>query len=151
MSSQQLPDVATMTQAYLSRNSDYDGVFFTGVQTTGIFCRPICKAKSPLPKNVKFFATGPDAIHAGFRPCKMCRPMDRAGEAPPWIKPVLDAVDSAPSHRWKDEELLQLGVDPVRARRWFKNKIFHLRSQSINGTPNTWWSTCSYTLSTGRI
>lgn len=52
----------------------YDGLFYYAVKTTGIFCRPSCKAKPPLKKNVIFFETSSDAINAGYRPCKMCRP-----------------------------------------------------------------------------
>jgi Adenosine deaminase len=51
-----------------------DGLFFYAVKTTGIFCRPSCKAKTPAEKNVLFFDTAHAAIAAGFRPCKLCRP-----------------------------------------------------------------------------
>ena len=51
----------------------YDGVFFCAVKTTGIYCKPSCKAR-PLRKNVVFFESATQAEEAGFRPCKRCRP-----------------------------------------------------------------------------
>ena len=53
---------------------NYDGLFYYAVKTTGIFCRPSCKAKAPLKKNTIFFDNIEDALKDGFRPCKMCRP-----------------------------------------------------------------------------
>ena len=54
-------------------DSDYDGLFFYGVKTTGIFCRPSCRSKTPKRDNVCFFASAAKARAAGFRPCKRCR------------------------------------------------------------------------------
>lgn len=54
-------------------DSDYDGLFFYGVKTTGIFCRPSCRSKTPKRDNVYFFANAEQARTAGFRPCKRCR------------------------------------------------------------------------------
>ena len=51
------------------RDASYEGIFFVGVKTTGIFCRPICSARKPLRKNVEFFPGKSEALHAGFRPC----------------------------------------------------------------------------------
>lgn len=52
----------------------YDGVFFVCVKTTGIFCRPSCKARTPYRKNITFCDTAEEALQAGFRACKRCRP-----------------------------------------------------------------------------
>jgi AraC family transcriptional regulator, regulatory protein of adaptative response / methylphosphotriester-DNA alkyltransferase methyltransferase len=60
--------------AVVSCDKAYDGQFFYGVETTGIFCHPSCKAKTPLRANVIFFANADNAVKAGFRPCKKCRP-----------------------------------------------------------------------------
>jgi AraC family transcriptional regulator of adaptative response / methylphosphotriester-DNA alkyltransferase methyltransferase len=68
-----IPD-HTKWQAVVSCNKDYDGLFLYGVTTTGIFCRPSCRAKTPIRKNVVFFVTPEAALNAGFRPCKKCRP-----------------------------------------------------------------------------
>lgn len=61
-------------QASLACDAAYDGRFFYGVKTTGIFCRPSCKSKSPKRENVIFFDTAEQARHDGLRPCKRCRP-----------------------------------------------------------------------------
>ncbi|HEY5576523.1 MAG TPA: Ada metal-binding domain-containing protein [Clostridiaceae bacterium] len=54
--------------------SEQDGVFFYGVKTTGIFCRPSCRSREPKRENVEFFDSAQDAEISGFRPCKRCRP-----------------------------------------------------------------------------
>ena len=61
-------------QSVLQRDADADGQFVFAVQTTGIFCRPSCRAKHALRKNVRFFADAGQALAAGFRPCKRCQP-----------------------------------------------------------------------------
>jgi AraC family transcriptional regulator of adaptative response / methylphosphotriester-DNA alkyltransferase methyltransferase len=61
-------------QAVIECDKSYDGLFFYGVVTTGVFCRPSCRSKSPLRNNVLFFNGLDDAVKAGFRPCKKCRP-----------------------------------------------------------------------------
>jgi AraC family transcriptional regulator of adaptative response/methylated-DNA-[protein]-cysteine methyltransferase len=60
--------------AVRSRNPEFDGVFYFGVQTTGIFCRPSCSSRSPKRENVSFFATPAEAEVAGFRACLRCKP-----------------------------------------------------------------------------
>ena len=65
-----------MQRAYLERDSSYDGLFYLGVRTTGIFCWPTCPARKPLAKNVEYFATAKEAIAAGYRPCTL--PADAA-------------------------------------------------------------------------
>ena len=57
-----------------ARDRRFDGVFFTGVHSTGIYCRPSCAAKTPKRENVRFYATAADAEAAGLRACKRCRP-----------------------------------------------------------------------------
>ena len=61
-------------QALISCDKDYDGLYFYGVKTTGIFCRPSCKSRMPIRDNVIFFHNSRKAIEMGFRPCKRCRP-----------------------------------------------------------------------------
>ena len=61
-------------QAVIRRDPQADGHFYLGVKTTGIYCRPTCSSRKPNRVNVQFFATGDEAIQAGFRPCKRCRP-----------------------------------------------------------------------------
>ena len=64
----------TMWQAVMDSNREYDGHFFYGVKTVGVYCRPSCKSRTPLRKNVRYFLSGREAEAFGFRPCKRCRP-----------------------------------------------------------------------------
>lgn len=109
-----------MYNALVEKDSAYDGVFFVGVKTTGIFCRPICSAKKPLRKNVTFHANSADALAAGYRACKRCHPMEVSGQMPEWLAELMKAVEANPSQRWKDQDLREFGVEPSRAARWFK-------------------------------
>lgn len=61
-------------QAVVNRDDAYDGLYYTGVRTTGIVCRPSCRARTPKPDNVTFYPSLEEALQAGFRPCKRCRP-----------------------------------------------------------------------------
>lgn len=61
-------------QAVINCIKSYDGLFYYGVKTTGIFCRPSCRSKTPARENAVFFDHATKAIKAGFRPCKKCRP-----------------------------------------------------------------------------
>jgi AraC family transcriptional regulator of adaptative response/methylated-DNA-[protein]-cysteine methyltransferase len=60
--------------AFAKRDKAWEGRFVAAVVTTGIYCRPGCPARLPRPQNVRFFASAQEAEHAGFRPCKRCRP-----------------------------------------------------------------------------
>ena len=70
-------------KARLSKDPRFDGTFFTAVKTTGIYCRPICPAKTPREDNVLYFASAIEAAIAGYRPCLRCRP-DSAPDSPAW-------------------------------------------------------------------
>ncbi len=75
-------DSRRLYKALTSRDSRFDGVFFTAVTSTGIYCRPICPAKTPKESNCRFFDTPQEAEQAGFRPCLRCRPELAPGSAP---------------------------------------------------------------------
>jgi O-6-methylguanine DNA methyltransferase len=70
-----LPDEAEMYRLMAARDPEAEGRFWVAVRTTGVFCRPTCPSRTPLPQNVEYHATVWDALVAGFRPCKRCRPM----------------------------------------------------------------------------
>ncbi|RKR03400.1 DNA-3-methyladenine glycosylase II [Kushneria sinocarnis] len=74
-------DFETCYQAMLSRDRRFDGWFFTGVTTTGIYCRPVCRVRQPRRENCRFFAHSAAAEQAGFRPCLRCRPERAPGLA----------------------------------------------------------------------
>ena len=69
-------------RALTAHDTRFDGVFFVGVKTTGIYCRPVCTAKTPGRKSCRFFASAALAEQAGFRPCLRCRPELAPGHAP---------------------------------------------------------------------
>ncbi|MBN6772782.1 bifunctional transcriptional activator/DNA repair protein Ada [Pseudomonas granadensis] len=115
-----LPPHAEMVRAMLERDTAYEGVFFTAVKTTGIFCRPSCTARKPKPENVEFFAHADDCLSAGYRACLRCKPLDAAAIAPDWVQRLLSAVDADPEVRWSDAQLLAEGIEPLKLRRWFK-------------------------------
>src|SRR5574339_240812 len=69
-------------EALTSRDPRFDGVFFVGVTSTGIYCRPICPVRTPQEKNCRFFQTAQETEQAGFRPCLRCRPELAPGSAP---------------------------------------------------------------------
>src|SRR3954471_444772 len=69
-------------KALLARDSRFDGIFFVGVTSTGIYCRPICPVKPPKEVNCRFYNSAQEAELAGFRPCLRCRPELAPGNAP---------------------------------------------------------------------
>ena len=109
-----------MYRALSRRDAAYEGVFFTGVKTTGIFCRPTCKAKRPRVENVEFFPTVNEALHGGYRPCLLCRPMDTIKPAPPLVERLRRTVEAAADGRVTDKDLAAMGVEPSTARRQFQ-------------------------------
>jgi len=120
MNAHDLPPRDEMMRAFMAADASYEGVFVTGVTTTGIFCRPSCSARKPKPGNVEFFSTCRDALTAGYRPCRRCEPLKPLGDSPRWLRPLLRAVDQEPTRRWLDADLRALDLDPARVRRWFK-------------------------------
>ncbi len=103
------------------KDSLYEGVFVTAVTTTGIFCRPSCRARKPKAENVVFYDTAQEALQHGYRPCKVCRPMEKPGETPDYIKLIIKELHENPCLRIRDHDLRQRGIEPNQIRRWFKN------------------------------
>src|SRR5262245_55704171 len=114
-----IPSIKEMQGAYLRKDASYDGIFFLGVRTTGIFCRPSCPARRPLAQNVDYFSSARDALFAGYRPCKRCHPLDTGGRPPEWVGRAMALFHGAET-RIKDSELQQSGIDPFRLRRYFQ-------------------------------
>ena len=107
-------------QAILDRNPAYIGRFVFAVHTTGIFCQPTCHARKPLAKHVEFFSTTQQALLAGYRPCKLCHPLETAEPVPLTIASLLAEVEADPAGRIRDDELRRRGLEPETIRRWFK-------------------------------
>jgi AraC family transcriptional regulator of adaptative response/methylated-DNA-[protein]-cysteine methyltransferase len=115
-----LPSSEVMYRAVVDHDPTFEGIFFVGVATTGIFCRPTCRVRTPKRENVEFFASTRDALHAGYRPCRRCLPLDRGRSAPPLVEQLLAAVEDEPTGRLRDVDLARRGIDPSTARRTFK-------------------------------
>jgi AraC family transcriptional regulator, regulatory protein of adaptative response / methylated-DNA-[protein]-cysteine methyltransferase len=73
-------------EAFLRRDPSWDGQFFIAVTSTGIFCRPSCPARRPKSEHIRFYDSTRDALVAGFRPCRRCRPLEDTGAAPEWVR-----------------------------------------------------------------
>jgi len=110
-------------EALLRRDPGYEGVFYVGVRTTGVFCRPTCPARKPRFENCEFFATAKAALHAGYRPCRRCRPLSHPNEVPELVRRLVEAVEREPERRWRDADFRALGVDVSTARRAFKRRF----------------------------
>lgn len=93
--------------------------FWMGVKTTGIFCRPTCTARKPKPENVEFFSNTKDAILKGYRPCKVCKPLEKLNETPKYIQEIITELEENPSLKFKDYDLVKRGIEPATMRRWF--------------------------------
>ncbi len=113
------PAIAEMDQASERKDVSYDGIFYVGVKTTGIFCLPSCPARTPLRQNREYLPDVRSALLAGYRPCKRCRPLATPNSPPRWMVQLLARVELDPSRRWTDQQLRKNGIDPVQARRYF--------------------------------
>ncbi len=94
--------------ALKAQDARFDGCFFTGVTSTGIYCRPVCRVRAPKRENCRFFALAAQAERAGFRPCLRCRPelAPRAGAFPAtavWSVQDASAMLARQAARWLDE------------------------------------------------
>ncbi len=109
--------------ALLAKDSRYEGIFYVGVKTTGIFCRPCCPAKKPKFENCEFFQTAQEALLASFRPCLRCRPLSHPNYVSDLVRTLVDAVEKNPEKRWKNSDFEGLSVDASTARRQFKKRF----------------------------
>jgi AraC family transcriptional regulator of adaptative response / DNA-3-methyladenine glycosylase II len=87
-------DHAECERARVGRDPAYDGLFFSGVRTTRIYCRPVCPVRPALARNVQFFPSAAAAEAAGFRPCLRCRP-ETAPFCPAWRGSITTAERAA--------------------------------------------------------
>ncbi len=110
-------------QALLSKNSEYEGIFYVGVVTTGVFCRPTCPARKPKFENCEFFATAKEALLASFRPCERCRPLSHPNQISPIVQMLVQAIENNPEKRWKEQDFHELSIDISTARRQFKKRF----------------------------
>jgi AraC family transcriptional regulator of adaptative response / methylphosphotriester-DNA alkyltransferase methyltransferase len=81
-------------QAIVLSDAAYDGKFYYGVITTGIYCRPSCKSRVPVKTNVKLFENSLQAIAENFRPCKRCKPDGGRLPNEEWVSQIVSAIES---------------------------------------------------------
>lgn len=117
-----LPTLDRMYQAIVEKDESFVGIFYVAVKTTGIFCRPGCPARTPFQRNVEFFQTASASLHAGYRPCLRCRPMDAGLQPPAWVRELIKRIDQSPHERITNTDLRKIGIEPEKARRTFKSR-----------------------------
>jgi AraC family transcriptional regulator of adaptative response / DNA-3-methyladenine glycosylase II len=128
------PDPAAFYSAYAARDPRFDGVFYIGVTSTRIYCRPVCTARTPRAANCRFFDSAAAAEKAHFRPCLRCRPELAPGQAP-----VDDAGRiAALVARRIDEGMLDdgAGVEEIAAQfGWSSRQIRRMMRRSLGVSP----------------
>lgn len=126
--------------AFKRKNPNFDGRFFVGVSSTGIYCRPVCKARQPKPENCTFYKTAAEAEQAGFRPCLLCRPELAPGSAP---------IDARSSFAYRAARLMEENcaneenIEQIAARLGCSDR--HLRrafADEFNVSPIRYLQTC---------
>jgi AraC family transcriptional regulator of adaptative response / DNA-3-methyladenine glycosylase II len=120
----------TLFRAYETRDPRFDGRFYVAVRSTGIFCRPVCPARTPKRANVEFYPSSAAAFSAGFRPCLRCRPerapavrgQESAGAA--LVSRALEAIDAGALDEQSLEHLsARIGVTARHLRRLFEDHL----------------------------
>ena len=114
------PDEATCWQAVLERDEQYDGRFYTGVRSTGIYCRPSCPARHPGREQVRFYPTREAAVQAGFRPCKRCKPERKQSTQAELVERAIRILSSAEEPPTLEVLGRELGASPFHLQRVFK-------------------------------
>ena len=126
-------DLRICSQARLSRDPHFDGRFFIGVRSSGVYCRPICPARTAREENVRYFPTAAAAAEAGFRPCLRCRPESSPG-TPAWLG--TSATVSRALRLISESALEDGGVEALAERLGIGSR--HLRRlflQHVGATP----------------
>ncbi|WP_180955234.1 bifunctional transcriptional activator/DNA repair enzyme AdaA [Peribacillus deserti] len=109
-------------EAIVTCNVNFDGVFYYGVLTTGIYCRPSCKSKTPKKVNVKIYDTTEEAKADGLRPCKRCQP-NQTVIASPSEKVVLQAKELLKNQYSEDWTLQDLSTRVFSSPYWLQRKF----------------------------
>ena len=127
-------DPAALYNAFTSRDPRFDGVFYVGVTSTGIYCRPVCTARTPRAANCRFFDSAEAAEKASFRPCLRCRP-----ELAPGNAPVDDAHRIANLVAYRIEEGMLdngAGLEQIAARfGWSSRQIRRILHRELGVSP----------------
>jgi AraC family transcriptional regulator of adaptative response/methylated-DNA-[protein]-cysteine methyltransferase len=118
-------DVSARYEAVQRRDPALDGVVFMAVKTTGIYCRPVCRVRTPLARNIEFYPSAAAAERAGYRPCLRCRP-ETAPFCPAWkgtkttVERALALIEAGALDRDGIDALAErLGIGPRHLSRLF--------------------------------
>jgi AraC family transcriptional regulator of adaptative response / DNA-3-methyladenine glycosylase II len=122
---------AQMYSRLLASDPAYNGRFFTGVLTTGIYCLPSCKARKPKPENVRFFPTCEAAREAGLRACRKCHPDDFARGA----DPVLESIETVVAEMRANPAAFPDARGIMRRSGFGATRVFELFRQHYHATP----------------
>jgi len=122
-------DFIAQYAAFRRRDPAWDGVVFVAVKTTGVYCRPVCPARTPLARNVTFYRSAAAAENAGFRPCLRCRP-ETAPFCPAWkgtrttVERALTLIESGALDRGNVDQLAdRLGLGSRQLSRLFAEHL----------------------------
>ncbi len=122
-------DFSAQYDAFRRRDPAWDGVVFVAVKTTGVYCRPVCPARTPLAHNVQFYRSAAAAEHAGFRPCLRCRP-ETAPFCPAWkgtkttVERALTLIEKGALDGGNVDQLAhRLGIGPRHLSRLFAEHL----------------------------
>jgi AraC family transcriptional regulator of adaptative response / DNA-3-methyladenine glycosylase II len=118
-------EAETCEAAMKNRDPSFDGLFFVGVKTTGIYCRPVCRVRMPRRENIQFYPSAASAERAGYRPCLRCRP-ETAPFCPAWkgtrttVERAIRMIENGALDKGSVEELAErLGVGARHLSRLF--------------------------------
>lgn len=111
-------------QAFSNNDKRFDGIFFTGVKTTGIFCKPSCTARLPKRENIEFYQTWQEAENKGFRACLRCKPKN-FGEVDPQTKIAIQVCEllETQENSSLDDLSEKLNLSPTYLQKTFKELI----------------------------
>ncbi len=115
-------DATAAWAAFSARNRAFDGTFVGAVKTTGIYCKPSCPARHPLPQNVEYFADGDGARAAGYRACLRCRP-DEVGRDREAVAKAVALIEGSEGLPRLDTLARQVGYAPHHFHRLFKRDV----------------------------
>ncbi|HEU5138827.1 MAG TPA: Ada metal-binding domain-containing protein [Bacillales bacterium] len=121
-----------MVEIYNASDSSYDGVFYTAVKSTGIYCRPSCRSRKPNRENVTFYQTPREAEDEGFRACKRCRP-DKIH-----FNPKMELVSNAKTYinqHYKEKLTLEQIAHHVGSSSYYLGRLF---KEKTSETPRSY-------------
>lgn len=107
-------------EAIIENDVSYDGIFYYGVKTTGIFCRPSCKSRAPHAENVFIFSDAEEALTRGFRPCKRCKPTGQRVPDLEWISVVTNYIE----HHYREPLPLDLLASVSHGSPYHLHRVF---------------------------